>query len=238
MPGYKHKGGYSRTNDLLGKRFSRYVVIAKAEPYYNKDGTIQCAGWLCKCDCGNVKRVRGNSLVMNKTKSCGCANREKPSNNITHHMSNSIIYMKYKGMKARCYNPNCKAFKHYGARGILVCDEWVNNFESFYQWSIANGYSDKLSLERIDVNGNYEPTNCKWILFKEQAFNKRNSILTDSGESIAKLAREIGIVPPNIARGRYKNGWSLYNALHIPVLKKGERFEKSEAFDTRTEENR
>lgn len=217
MPGYKHKGGYIRTIDLKGRKFGRLLVIEMAEPYRDRKGRISCSRRKCICDCGNEVTVIGNSLKMGHTKSCGCWNRQKPSNHITHHMSNSRIYTKYKGILARCYNPNGQNYKYYGGKGICVCDEWLGEkgFENFYKWSIENGYDDSLTIERKDTSKDYEPSNCCWIPFKEQAFNKSNSY-TVNGISVAKLARERNVVPPNIARERCKLGWSLEDAISIP----------------------
>lgn len=226
MPGFNHKGGYKRKINLIGERFGRLVVIEESEPFRKKDGGIQSAGWLCRCDCGKEIVVRANSLRMGKTKSCGCLNREKPSNHITHHMSNTIIYSKYKGMLARCYNKNSEGYKHYGGRGITVCEEWLNNFQAFYDWAMANGYTDNLTIERKDVDGNYCPENCCWIPREHQAFNKTNTIRDKNNNSIAEMSRKAGIVEPNIARFRYKSGWSLQDAIYTPKMKEGETLEK------------
>lgn len=227
MPGYKHKGGYERSINMIGNRFDRLLVIEKADPFRSKTGKVVCAGWKCRCDCGNVVIVRANSLRMGKTKSCGCLNKEKPPNNIKHNMSNTRIYKIYKSMKKRCYNITCDKYKDYGGRGITVCEEWLHNFQSFYEWAMSNGYADDLTIDRKDVNGNYEPSNCRWIPKKEQAHNKRNTIYDENHISIAKQAREIGIVEPSIARSRYKAGWSSYESVHTPVLRKGLKHEES-----------
>lgn len=229
MAGYKHSGGYKRSIDLTGQRFFRLTVLEQSEPFRAKTGNIQCAGWRCKCDCGNEIIVRSNSLRTSKTKSCGCLNKEKEPNYVTHHMSNTRIYSIYKSIKRRCFNENSENYASYGGRGISVCNEWCdreNGFVNFYNWAMANGYSDELTIERIDVNGNYEPSNCTWIPNHEQAFNKRNTIYSKDGKSVAKMAREKGTVSPAIARERYKKGWELEDALNIPVLKKGETLEK------------
>ena len=238
MPGINHKGGYSRTHDILGQRFGRLVVIEKSEPFRNKDGSIQCAGWKCLCDCGNYVVVRSNSLKMKGTKSCGCLNKEKPSNNVKHHMSTSKIYSKYKGMLARCNNPQNAHYLYYGGKGIRVCDEWTgkDGFLNFYNWAIVNGYKDELSIERMNIDGNYCPENCKWIPRHEQAYNKSNSFIVN-GVSIAKLSREKGIVPPHIARSRIKLGWNIEDATSIPIMRKGGKCEKGKITHKRAERN-
>ena len=93
-----------------------------------------------------------------------------------HGMKHTRIYETWCGMKKRCYNPNSKSYKDYGERGIVVCDEWKNDFLSFYNWSVQNGYGENLQIDRIDTNGNYEPSNCRWITHAEQQRNRRNNI--------------------------------------------------------------
>lgn len=227
MPGYNHRGGYQKAKDLTGQKFGRLTVLEKTEPFRCRDGKVQCAGWKCRCDCGNEVRIRSNSLLMGVTKSCGCLNREKPSNNITHHMSNTKLYGIWKTMKARCFNKNNERYKYYGGRGIIVCKEWIDDFMNFYNWAIKNGYKDGLTIERRDVNGNYCPENCYWIIFKKQAFNKTNTIRDEEGKSIAEMARKAGVVSPQIATQRYKHGWKLQDAIYIPKMKAGGKYEKT-----------
>lgn len=131
---------------------------------------------LCKCVCGKEVVVRLEYLRVNHTKSCGCRRkREAMKTKKTHGLTKSRLYRIWAGMKARCYNPNRKSYKYYGLLGVKVCDEW-QRFESFYEWAINNGYEDNLTIERIDPFGNYEPSNCCWIPFSEQAKNKRNKV--------------------------------------------------------------
>lgn len=105
----------------------------------------------------------------------------------THGKTNTRLHSIWKSMKARCYCPNWKPYVHYGARGITVCDEWKNSFLDFYSWSINNGYSQTLELDRIDVNGNYEPNNCRWITHREQTLNRRDTLYCIIGEEKIKL---------------------------------------------------
>lgn len=216
MPGYKHKGGYSRKKNLIGQKFGRLEVIEEGASFRTRSGKIQCAGWICKCDCGNVVTVRSNSLKTNKTKSCGCLNKEKPSNNIKHHMSGTIIYRKYISMKKRCYDEESQNYKYYGGRGITICQEWLDDFMNFYNWAMRNGYEDTLTIERVDVNGNYCPENCCWIPKSSQAHNKTNTYIVN-GEYLAKKARELNVVSPQTARERCKRGWALQDAISIPI---------------------
>ena len=160
--------------DLTGQKFGRLTVLKL--DYKVKKGTHTRNYWLCECDCGNTKIVEGGCLKYGNTKSCGCYNIEKiKERSIKHNLSSSRINSIYRGIKKRCYNKNCKTYKNYGGRGITICDEWLSDFKSFYNWAMANGYKDDLTIDRIDVNSNYEPSNCRWVDMKVQANNRRNS---------------------------------------------------------------
>lgn len=159
--------------DLTGQRFGRLIVI-------KRDGVTDSkhTRWLCKCDCGNFSYVSKVNLKNGSTKSCGCLKKERFTNYKHGKVTNKLYYI-YNGMKSRCYNHNNKAYKYYGERGINICDEWLdkkNGFISFYNWAIQNGYKENLSIDRIDVNGNYEPDNCRWATNIMQANNKRTNV--------------------------------------------------------------
>ena len=122
-------------------------------------------------------------------------------------------------MRSRCYNKQVNSYKNYGGRGITICDEWRNNFQAFYEWTMSHGYKEGLTIDRIDVNGNYEPNNCRWITNTEQQNNKTNNILiTYDGKTRTptQWGRELNI-SPRIIRYRYKKGWSVKDCLFTPV---------------------
>lgn len=133
--------------------------------------------WKCQCDCGTTLLVRSQFLKNGHTKSCGCYRKESLSEQNTVYKTNEDkeLRIRYKGMIQRCYNENAKNYKHYGGRGIFVCDEWKNDFFKFKEWSINNGYSKELTLDRIDVDSEYSPENCRWVSWKTQQNNRRNN---------------------------------------------------------------
>lgn len=156
--------------DITGKRFGRLVVTGR-----NQNDGIRWSRWNCVCDCGNKTIVTRSSLINGTTKSCGCfqtENRFKKRKD--NPKSERRLYRILWGMKSRCYNENSEKYKHYGGRGITVCDEWLNNYDSFETWALANGYEDGLTIDRIDVDGNYEPNNCRWLTRAENNKTRRN----------------------------------------------------------------
>lgn len=162
----------AKAKDMTGQRFGRWTVLERA-------GTgKRTALWLCQCECGTRRVIQGGALRFGSTYSCGCRtrdnNKEHP-NNKTHGMTGSRLYRIWAGMKRRCYNANAVNYANYGGRGIEVCEEWKDSFETFHSWAVANGYNDTLTIDRINTDGNYEPLNCKWASYKEQANNRRNS---------------------------------------------------------------
>lgn len=163
----------SKLIDLSNKRFGRLVVIRRVD---NSSGGE--TRWLCKCDCGNTKIVKGNHLREGATKSCGCLEAENRSKvNRTHGGANTRLYKVWLGIRKRCLNPNEPAFHNYGGRGITVCKEW-SDYSVFREWALKSGYDEnaprgKCTIDRINVNGNYEPSNCRWVDMKIQRQNQR-----------------------------------------------------------------
>lgn len=155
--------------DLKGLRFGRLTVIERVE---NRASRV-C--WMCKCDCGNYTKATSNALKVGSTTSCGCKAKEDFGNRTrTHGDSSTKLYRTWATMKKRCNCENNWDYKHYGGRGISVCDEWIM-YEGFKMWALNNGYVEGLSIERIDFNKNYEPSNCTWIEFKDQNKNTRRT---------------------------------------------------------------
>lgn len=157
--------------DLTGKQFGYWEVIKRApNDKYNQ------SMWVCRCKCGNEKVVRGNDLRRGKSTSCGCFRSDFVSKKFSKHkQTHTRLYGIWAAIKRRCFGKNTYYYKRYGGRGITVCDEWKNNFISFYNWSIKNGYKSNLSIDRIDNNGNYCPSNCRWATKERQQRNKSNN---------------------------------------------------------------
>lgn len=156
---------------MIGKRFNRLIVIDEAGR--SKNGFVM---WQCKCDCGNKTVVRGSHLRDGYIQSCGCFNSEATKGrSLTHGMKESRLYRIWRNMKTRCLNPKSTYFHRYGGRGIAICKEWLNSFETFKDWALSHGYSCNLTIDRIDNDGNYCPENCRWITIQEQQRNRSNS---------------------------------------------------------------
>lgn len=161
--------------DLTGKVFGRLTVIKESEPQKRKDKKGQKKMWLCQCECGNPHITSQELLVSGSSKSCGCLVHQEHKNPESMTNKYKRIYRIYRGIINRCCNPTDQHHKYYYDRGITICDEWRNNSKSFIEWALKNGYADDLTIDRIDVNGNYEPNNCRWVSNKEQQYNKRNT---------------------------------------------------------------
>ena len=167
------------------------------------------SNWVCKCDCGNYKTVRGDHIYRKETISCGCQHYVKKYNNFNKRLYNIWITM-----KQRCSNKNANHYNNYGGRGIGVCDEWANDYAAFHKWSMENGYSDGLTIDRIDNSLGYSPENCRWVTKVEQSNNRRNTRYVDfNGKSmpVSEVARKIGI-NPNVLLSRLNRGWEIEKA--------------------------
>lgn len=189
--------------DLTGQKFGKLTVIMRS--YIDKGKHTK---WLCKCDCGNEKIIQGNHLTDGSTRSCGhCFNCR----------TSRLYRCVWTQIKQRCLNKNCKDYKNYGGRGIAVCSEWLS-FENFYYWAVSHGYRDDLTIDRIDVNGDYEPSNCRFVDSKTQCRNKRNNnIVSYKGEThtVAEWSELTGI-SANALYNRIKRGWDLERTFTQP----------------------
>lgn len=207
----------SKIKDLTGMKFGQLVVIKR----------LKCNKWrqsvyLCKCDCGNTIEVVGNDLKNGHTKSCGCTKCSQ--NRLTAIYPR--LYNIWKKIKDRCYNINSNIYKYYGKRGIKVCNEW-HDLETFIEWALKNGYQDNLTIDRINNNGNYEPSNCRWISLPAQQNNKRtNRLITYNNEThtIAEWEK-IKKFPKDVIRQRInKLKWDIEKAIETPVKKCNNNF--------------
>ena len=190
--------------DLTGQKFGRLTVLRQA-PDKIKPSGAHSKMWECKCDCGNIKIISRSSLVSGDTVSCGCYHKEHTHNKKKKHgLTNTKLYTKWSGIVQRCTNPNAIHYDMYGGRGITICDEWRNDFYSFYSWSIENGYKDGLTIDRIDNNKGYYPENCRWTELETQANNtRRNHYITYNNETktLTQWARLLNV---NVETLRYR----------------------------------
>ena len=207
---YRSKFSRMKLDNLTGKRFGKLLVLERAENQISQAGHPTTM-WKCQCDCGNIAVVNAQLLKRGSTQSCGC------KVNVQNGLSRTRQYSIWNQMTSRCKSKKNQAYADYGGRGIKVCDEWSgeNGFINFYNWAMNNGYRDDLTIDRINVNGNYEPSNCRWRTQKEQQNNRRNNrFLEFSGQShtIAEWSDITGINPGTI-RTRLKLGWPIEDVL-------------------------
>lgn len=202
--------------DLTGQRFGRLTVIEKAPAKQGCENAV----WLCKCDCGNSSVVQSQSLRSGRTRSCGCYQKEKITKMLLVHGqakgNQTRLYKIYHGIKNRCLKEKDPSYKRYGHKGITICEEWRNSFEAFYEWAMSHGYSDDLTIDRIDSNGNYCPENCRWVTYKVQNNNtSRNHLITYNGktQTLAQWAEEMGIKYDTLSARINRSHWNIERAL-------------------------
>ena len=201
--------------DLTGKIFGRLTVLYRTNDHYYPSGRHDIQ-YRCHCECGNEMNALGVHLSSGHRKSGGCFRKETTGNTKrTHGMTNTRLHNIWKNMKSRCTYERHEDFDLYGGRGITVCDEWLNSFDAFESWANNNGYSGGLSIDRCDVNGNYEPGNCRWITQKAQCNNTRRNInieFNGKTHTMKGWAEILGIKYGTL-QSRIARGWSYEKAL-------------------------
>ena len=199
--------------DLSNQKFGRLTVFAPTK----KRGSGGSVFWFCICECGNQKNISGTSLRNGQTKSCGCLFKEvarnKGFNRKTHGMACTRVYSIWSNMKSRCYSTTNKKYHLYGGRGIVVCDRWKDSFENFYA-DMGEPPLD-CSLDRINVNGNYEKENCRWATQKEQQNNRRDNVIITVGEKPMTMTEycEKHNLNSDKVQQRLKRGWTQEQAV-------------------------
>lgn len=213
----------TRGRDLTGLVFGRLTAI-KLNHRDNNSNSF----WLCKCICGNKSVVRIGDLTSGNTTSCGCYRTERSNEalikrSITHGETGTRLYNIWRSMKQRCNYKKHIGYERYGGRGIGICDEWNNSYESFKDWAMFSGYEDNLTIDRINNDGNYEPNNCRWVDHRSQANNRRyNKKLSYKGEvlTISEWAEKLGVNKSTLSM-RLRSGWSVEDTLEKTVRKYG-----------------
>lgn len=201
----------------IGSKFGRWTV--KSAPIIKQSRTF----FPCVCECGKERLVFGSNLINNSSQSCGCLASERSKLVCkTHGKEPMKLYIAWQSMLDRCYNINKPAYYRYGGRGIFVCKQWRHDYIAFREWSMANGYREGLSLDRINNNGNYEPTNCRWANNIQQANNKRNNTIVEAfGErkTIAEWSRDprCNASMRAISQRISRQGWLPVDAIARPL---------------------
>ena len=205
-----------QTRDITGEKYHKLTAIKRVE---NINGRVT---WEFRCDCGNTIYLNKDRVLAGNDHSCGCQKRKQcGSLNYIHGKTDTPLYEIWKSMKQRCCNQNVSNYHNYGGRGIKVCDEWMRDFKAFYDWAITNGWKKGLSIDRINNDGDYSPSNCKWSTRTEQLNNTRqNKLLSYKGkiQTISQWAREIGMKEETL-RTRLNLGWDVEKALTTPIRK-------------------
>lgn len=203
-------------SNLTGKTFGRLKVLSRAEDQVSPSGRHHTM-WLCKCSCGNQITALTDNLKSGKTTSCGCYKADKNREKFGSHLdTHSKLYGVWCGIKARCYNPNSTHYKRYGGRGIGMCKEWKSCYETFRNWAINSGYRDGVSIDRIQNDFGYSPSNCRWVDRVTQANNRSsNKLFTMDGEThnLSEWAKLSGINYKTLHNRIFTAGWDFEKAI-------------------------
>lgn len=213
--------------EWIGKKYGLLTVVGIESATTGAKRQTKRYAWNCVCDCGNERTVDPVKLLTGHAKTCGCGkSRRIAEYNIIaktkHGGRHERLYAIWHGMKQRCYWSGCRDYKTYGARGIEICDEWLNDYQSFRTWALGNGYEDNLSIDRIDTNGNYSPDNCRWATCYQQQNNRRTCVYYDyNGErmTVSEISRIVGIKKETIYNRINGLGWDPQRAFSTPVDK-------------------
>lgn len=204
--------------DKTGMKFGKLKVLK----YLGKviKNNKQRYMYECKCDCGAIVLRESSTLVEKRICSCGCYKGGKQNKKHGLWSYHNKLYGVWQTMKARCLRPTNERYKNYGGRGIKICDEWKNDFKAFNDWAIGNGYKEGLTIDRIDVNGNYEPSNCRWISAAEQASNKTTNFYVEyKGEThcLKQWAKKLNINYKALFNRLKYRKWSVERAFTTPI---------------------
>ena len=179
----------AKFKDLTGMMFGKLTVIEVSRKV--QSGNRKRYYWNCKCVCGKTKEVRTDCLTSGDVKSCGCIKKEQDKINLTkfhrHKLSNTNLWHVYYGILHRCYNTKDTHYANYGGKGVVICEEWKESFDNFVEWAFSSGYEQGLQIDRIDNDGNYEPSNCRWVSLKENCRNRGSNILVEYNGKLVTL---------------------------------------------------
>ena len=209
-----------KLDDLTGRKFGKLQVLHRAPNHITSGGQVK-AMWVCRCECGKEIEAYAAYLKRGTKTSCGC---ERKQSNFKHGdclaTKKSRLYEIWNNMKSRCMRPTSTAYQNYGGRGIAVCKEWLD-YPTFKKWALTNGYSDNLTIDRINNDGNYEPSNCRWATLKIQGNNTRHNVVIEyNGErhSISEWA-DLLHIPYKTLHYRLRSGWDVSKAFSTPLRK-------------------
>lgn len=197
-------------SNRIGKIYGQIQVLEEVEPILYPNGWIYMRQYRCKClNCGREVVKRWCNIDRDDAPACGCLQNTNTGHNRKYFPKNNKLLKRWQGMRQRCYNSNADSYDDYGGRGITICDEWLDDYTAFEDWALDNGYDDELSIDRINVNGNYEPTNCRWADQHTQSTNKRNTVYIDyMGEPtlLCDIATDTGISYAALYNRYFKQG--------------------------------